>query len=214
MLTLHKKDQRLISCRYILEEEFRQGGPFISPNDAHLSICFSCVAHLNTSYPLLPDRSTERERAALVIQGFHGLHLYANQFWMDHFLECCTSLRRQQKQLPNHLLEQIIGLFGFQKDLGTKPFDLIQAPSIEVFQQHPQLVALVKSIIWLRDKLKQDNSPNVQEMSIEGMLRMLYSKFPFRRFNISQVLLWNDVLWIPLISVQLANPTRPLLNFY
>jgi hypothetical protein len=127
------------------------------------------VAYLNTSYPLLPDRSTELERAALVIQGFHGLHHYANQFWVDHLLECCTYLQKQQKQLPNHLLEQIIGLFGFQKDLNTKPFDLIQAPSIEIFQQ-PQLVTLVKSIIWLRDKLKQDNSPNVQEKSIEGML--------------------------------------------
>ena len=94
---------------------------------------------------------------------------------MDHLLECCTSLRRQQKQLPNHLLEQIIGLFDFQKDLDTKPFDLIQVPSIEVFQQHPQLVALSKSIIWLKDKLKQDNSPNVLEMSIEGMLLKLYN---------------------------------------
>jgi hypothetical protein len=179
MPTLHKKDQWLIFCRYILEEEFRQGGPFISHNDAHLSICFSCVAYLNTSYPLLPDRSTELERAALVIQGFHGLHLYANQFWVDHLLECCTSLRKQQNQLPNHLLEQIIGIFGFQKGLDTKPFDFIQVPSIEIFQ-HPQLVTLVKSIIWFRDKLKQGISPNVQEISIEGMLRMLYNEFPFR----------------------------------
>jgi hypothetical protein len=137
------------------------------------------VAHLSTSYALLPDRSTARERAALVIQGFHGLHLYANQFWMDHLLECCTSLRRQQKQLPNHLLEQIIGLFDFQKDLDTKPFDLTQVPSIEVFQQHSQLVTLVKGIIWLREKLKQDNSPNVQERLIEGMLLKVYSAFPF-----------------------------------
>jgi hypothetical protein len=97
------------------------------------------------------------------------LHLYANQFWVDHLLECCTFLRKQQKQLPNHLIKQTTGLFGFQKDLDTKPFDIIQVPSIEVFQQ-PQLVTLVKSIIWLRDKLKQGNSPNVQEMSIEGML--------------------------------------------
>jgi hypothetical protein len=68
--------------------------------------------------------------------------------------------------------------------LDTKPFDLTQVPSIEVFQQHSQLVTLVKGIIWLREKLKQDNSPNVQERLIEGMLLKVYSAFPLRKLNI------------------------------
>jgi hypothetical protein len=101
--------------RYILKQEYRNGRTFIKTEDAHFNISFSCISYLNSSLCLLPSNCTDQERAAIVLQGFHGLQLYANQFWYRHVLECYGLYAKRHINIPDGLSNQLRKLLRFRK---------------------------------------------------------------------------------------------------
>jgi hypothetical protein len=110
-----------------MKETFRHGRPFIKSEEAHLNIGFSCIAYLNTSFRLLPQHSNAEERRLWVLQGLHGLQIYANQFWHQHILAYMDSAMAQQLEIPEHLVEQLKEILKYSK---AKPSVDLTQPAI------------------------------------------------------------------------------------
>ena len=140
--------------------------PFIWRENAHLDISFSCIALLNSCIPLLPGNSTGTQRAASIVQGHHGLEVYANMFWSKHLLAYCSILR-QQHQLSEELLGQLQLLLRFRKDdiqglVGASKTRTEEEPtkdtSLELLNHLPDIKRLVSDVISFRAKIKQNNA--------------------------------------------------------
>lgn len=58
--------------------------PSLGPQRAQLTVALSCVLYLPSSLDLVDPRCTEYEIRSRIGQGFHDLHLYANDYWLDH----------------------------------------------------------------------------------------------------------------------------------
>lgn len=101
--------------RYILEQGYHNARSFVSAKFAHFNIAFPCVSHLNNSFCLIPPNCTDTERALMIIQGYHGLHPYANKFWIKHVLACCKLYVESQSKLPVEFLGQLQHLLRFRQ---------------------------------------------------------------------------------------------------
>lgn len=127
-----------------------------------MDISFSCIALLNSCIPLLPDHSTENQRMAIIVQGFHGLQVYANMFWYRHLLAYCGLLR--QHEFSKELLAQLQLLLRYRKDdtatlvqspqINTEGKSA-QDPSTEVLNCLPFAKKLVSDVLELRAKIDQ-----------------------------------------------------------
>jgi hypothetical protein len=111
-----------------MKEPFRQGRPFIRPEDAHLNIGFSCVAYLNTSFGLLPQCSNEEERIRWVLQGLHGLQIYANKSWHRHILAYLDLVVSQKLAVPEYLAQQLGEILKYSKLKSTVEMRQSTAP--------------------------------------------------------------------------------------
>jgi hypothetical protein len=69
--------------RYILHPE---SGPYLQENEAHFDMAFSCVSYLSSSFHMLVVEMTDLEFEDRILRGYHGLHSYASEFWIDHLL--------------------------------------------------------------------------------------------------------------------------------
>src|SRR4051812_45341787 len=105
----------LILPRYILKAAYKQGKPFIRPEDAHLNIGYSCVAYLNTSFRLLPQNSTEEERIEWIFKGLHGLQPYSNQYWYSHIVDYMDQVVAQKLEVPEYLLSSLKEIVKYSK---------------------------------------------------------------------------------------------------
>lgn len=112
--SLHTRMHNADLFRYILEENYQGKRPFIERRKAHLDIAFSCAALLNSCTSLLPTVSTDVQRAAIIVQGFHGLQVYADKYWYKHLLEYCEVFDEQRQFCPK-LLQQLHLLLKFKK---------------------------------------------------------------------------------------------------
>jgi hypothetical protein len=124
---------------------------------------------LNTSYALISISSTQEDRAAVVLQGFHGLQLYANQFWQDHLLAYCEH-RREDKTVSDELLNQLNKLLIFQKDPDNfeQHLDDSSIVALKVFDGHLPVKALVLAVLKFRAVVKEIDVSKLLEKSITG----------------------------------------------
>ncbi len=58
--------------------------PFLQSQRAQLTVALSCVLYLPSSLELVDPRLRDDELRSRIGQGFHDLHLYANDYWLDH----------------------------------------------------------------------------------------------------------------------------------
>jgi hypothetical protein len=149
-----------------LKGAFRQSRPFIRPEDAHLSIGFSCVAYLNTGLRLLPQHSGDEERMLQVLQGLHGLQIYANKYWHKHILAYMDLAVSQTLEVPQHLvlqLEEVLkyskfkeseNSIGSARTSNSKDNTTASLPSLERF---PRLSSLVSGLERFRTGLKNQD---------------------------------------------------------
>ncbi|KAH7409681.1 hypothetical protein BKA64DRAFT_404683 [Cadophora sp. MPI-SDFR-AT-0126] len=154
---------------YVLDEEYKHSTTFISRQTANLNIAFSCVAYLNTCVSLLPHNSTAHSRAALVLTGFHGLQLYANQFFATHLEAYLTSLAVSKGQAPVELISQLQLLLQFSKNKqnsGSKPSSTI---NLEALHEYPQLVSFLLQVFAFKDSMKQEGAANTSLKSPEDL---------------------------------------------
>jgi hypothetical protein len=160
-----------------LKATFRQGRPFIRPEDAHLNIGFSCLAYLDTSLCLLPQYSNDEERILWVLQGLHGLQIYANQYWHKHIVAYMDHVVSQELEVPAHLILQLEEILKYSKTKiaeGSTGLDVV-GPSNDknVTEQHlslerfPGLGSLISSLEGFRNGLKKQDWT---QKSVEGKL--------------------------------------------
>jgi hypothetical protein len=70
-------------CSYLQGEESRR---MISPFTANLEHSTASVACLLSSLILFQSKSPDDDRISRVVNGLHSLHVYANEYWLDHLL--------------------------------------------------------------------------------------------------------------------------------
>jgi hypothetical protein len=148
--------------RYILNGQYNSEKPFIHVQQAYFNITYSCVSYLNTCLPLFTANGTETERAIVVIQGFHSLHLYANEFWYKHLLAYARCCLDERVAFPMDLLDQLSSLLRFQKDKNIH-LECQESPTsvsrLEVLDQVPAVRDLVSNLVAFKEALKKDD-PN------------------------------------------------------
>jgi len=132
-----------------------------------VDITFSCVAFLNSCISLLPENSTEAERAAIIIRGFHGLQLYADMFWYRHLLAYCSLLGQQKRQFSPELLAQLQFLLKFRKEDSRTPVRQFKTgtdkngaedPALEELNHLPYVKALVTDVLVFRAKMAREDA--------------------------------------------------------
>jgi hypothetical protein len=128
------------------------------------------VAYLNTSLCLLPNYSTDQERALHVVSGFHSLHQYASYFWIDHLLACLAVLDERQKKVPNELLLQLNAISRFQKEPDPLNISTNADPisGLHLLDNVPHVKGLVSSFVAFRAKSRQEDTLNVSNATHEG----------------------------------------------
>jgi hypothetical protein len=155
------------SYRYVLQEEYRDRVSFLQALNAHHNISFSCITYLNTSLPLLPSNSTDESRIGTVIQGFHGLQLYANKFWYKHLLQYCELQDIRPVQFSQELLQQLRLLLRFQKnnrkeacfETGSDGISAAdQSVGLEMLDHLPEIKSMVSDVIAFKTKLDRNDS--------------------------------------------------------
>jgi hypothetical protein len=132
-----------------------------------VDITFSCVAFLNSCISLLPENSTEAQRAAIIIRGFHGLQLYADMFWHRHLLAYCSLLGQHKRQFSPELLSQLRLLLRFRKEDSSTPVpqyksgtdkDGTEDPSLEELNHLPDVKGLVTDVLVFRAKMAREDA--------------------------------------------------------
>jgi hypothetical protein len=132
-----------------------------------VDITFSCVAFLNSCISLLPENSTEAQRAAIIIRGFHGLQLYADMFWYRHLLAYCSLLGQHQRQFSPELLAQLQLLLRFRKEDNRTPGpesktgtgkNRDEDSSLEKLNHLPYVKALVTDVLVFRAKIAREDA--------------------------------------------------------
>ncbi|PVH68513.1 hypothetical protein DL98DRAFT_599456 [Cadophora sp. DSE1049] len=159
---------------YILMVDSQDGVPFIKSEDANFNISFACVACINTSRNLLPDRSSELQRAALIVTGRHCLLSYANQFWIDHLLAYCAVLETSQKAISSDLSTQLTKLLQFQIFIplvawSERSFDTPEVDELKCLDHLPNVKAFVCETLRFKKDLKTAGGANDAEQTVTDL---------------------------------------------
>lgn len=156
-------------CRYILEEEYQAARPFICRQKAHLDISFSCITLLSSCSQLLPLYSTLSRRATIIVQGFHGLLIYADAFWCKHLLEYCSFLGQERQSFSPELLAQLQLLLKFRKTVVeasnvSQSIELqlsdMEDCGLEALNHLPDIKQLVLDVLTFRAKMNKEHGTN------------------------------------------------------
>jgi hypothetical protein len=85
-------------------------GPFITALNAEKNISLTLVTYLCSSFALIDSQVRNEEKIVDVAKGFHGLHLYANEFWVAHFLEYIEVNAELDQRMLDSVLERVLAL--------------------------------------------------------------------------------------------------------
>ncbi len=146
--------------RYILHPD---SGPFLQETKSHYDVAFSCVTYLLTSlcfiYPSVPDDEIRRR----IVKGYHGLHLYANEFWIEHVLQYAKMQKTTGSEILESFVSQLERLLQFRREswslepssLSTSSLPGITGRSI-VLSKVPEIQRLTSDILAFRVVLAQE----------------------------------------------------------
>jgi hypothetical protein len=85
-------------------------GPFITARNAQKNISLTLVSYLSSSFALIDSQVTNEEKILDIAKGFHGLHLYANEFWVAHLLEYIEVNTELDQRMLDPVLERVLDL--------------------------------------------------------------------------------------------------------
>ena len=63
-----------------------ESGPFLRREWAHLQQTITCTQVLLSGLILFNNPFNDHEKSLRAVRGVHGLHIYANEFWIEHLL--------------------------------------------------------------------------------------------------------------------------------
>jgi hypothetical protein len=112
------------------------------------------VSYLNTWLSLLSINCTDVERATIIVEGIHGLHLYANHFWYRHLLAYAAVCAKRHISLSQDFIQQLDSLLRFCKN--DIAHSSVQVSGLEILDLVPAVKELVSRIISFRESLKKD----------------------------------------------------------
>ncbi|PQE21380.1 hypothetical protein CJF30_00008252 [Rutstroemia sp. NJR-2017a BBW] len=143
----------LDQCKPLIEQ-----GPSGTLNFVHFS-----AKDLSLISPLMTDFEAEIR----IIKGYHGLHSYAHEFWIDHLLRFKLSKLCNSSADAEALIQQLNHLTQSQKSL-TIPYDVPRANSDDPksvsrenllsWSQFPDIQQFLGKVLSFREQLQERRS--------------------------------------------------------
>ncbi|KAK2802065.1 hypothetical protein FQN51_004975 [Onygenales sp. PD_10] len=143
--------------------------------DAHHDIAFACLAYLVSSFELIDSNVTEQQKAIRVGKSFHGLHLYANEYWFKHLLLYANTQGGLPEGFSQFLVDILVLLSktnatfsfadGHQVTPNTNytPSPLPEDVTIPL-QPHPEAVDFLQRVHGFREYLKKEQDKSGEEL--------------------------------------------------
>jgi len=122
-------------------------GPFITALNAHKSISSTLVSYLCSSFALIDPQVQNEEKVVDIAKGIHGLHLYANDFWVEHLLEYIEVNTELDQRMLDPVLERVLDLCDAHDGLALSTDDMekreeLSLRDIQQLESHPTLQKL------------------------------------------------------------------------
>ena len=123
------------------------------------------MAYLSTSPCLIHPSVPEDQLRLRIVKGYHGLHLYAIEFWTEHLLQYAKSQSGLDPTVSAPLIEQLQRLLGFRRESQTAEFateQLAMGASLPIetctsaLKDLPNIESLVKDVLMYRQILGQE----------------------------------------------------------
>ncbi|KAJ8067481.1 hypothetical protein OCU04_004825 [Sclerotinia nivalis] len=153
-------------------------GPYLQESHAHFDMAFSCVSYLLSSMCLISPSIKDFEAENRIIKGYHGLHRYAHEFWIDHLLRFSLSKLCDSPADTEALVQQVDYLSQSQKPL-TKLYDNPRANSNDVhsgshehllsWSQSPNIQQFLEKVLVFRKVLEQERSSTNSPEELERL---------------------------------------------
>lgn len=158
-------------------------GPFMTPHGAEKDISLAMATYLGSSFALIDSQMPEEENILRVAKGFHGLHLYANEFWVAHFLEYVELNPETDATVSDPVLERVLTLCDIHDSIALPSDDDENAgstalheirqdahPAFEKLKAHVDVHDFVRRIVEFR---AQTRETQLQQSNGENPLRTL-----------------------------------------
>ena len=167
-----------MSRRYLLRAARNS---LIKPINAHHNVSIACIAYLCTSFNFIDPQFSAEQNSINIVKGFHGLHLYANEYWLTHLITY-ANMRGNTEPLPvtpGSLVEQLLALCEthnrmeakLSRDLRRKEGFLSE---IDIGQALPSLIKSSPTLKLIRATVGfRKSSKSAQHRSGEGTSRWL-----------------------------------------
>jgi hypothetical protein len=141
---------------------------------------------------LHPLACSNHQRAMRILRGFHGLHIYAQEFWTYHLLEFCAlnnSGDLQTNQLPAELSKQLEKLLDFKKPSkygsthSQNDLDLSTSHDLSTFTPLPRVKDLLLATLAFRKAPKPKHALDQSQKGMHNspiVLHMLQTLIAYR----------------------------------
>jgi hypothetical protein len=81
-----------------------KSGPFIHASQAHVSIAFSCITNLTSTFAVVPrlsDGQSQQDVERMIVLGAFGLQRYAHHFWSEHVISYLATVGLEEEYDAN-----------------------------------------------------------------------------------------------------------------
>jgi hypothetical protein len=174
----------LTDSRHLVRQS---SGPFLRRERADYNMTLSCVSCLIQGMSLINGRLLEEQRIINVGRGFHGLHLYAVEYWLPHLLsyaEARHGLRNSDAPMLIRKLNDLAAIHKKYQDqiLGARSDSLNNSPHVSddarlfLLEGIPGVFEMARQMVEFRRR-RQLRSVD----STVGMLESLIFTYPFER---------------------------------
>ncbi|KAI9855169.1 MAG: hypothetical protein M1813_000528 [Trichoglossum hirsutum] len=129
--------------------------------NAHYSIALSCGAYLSGTFLLMKSSISEEEVTSRVMKEYHGLHNYANEFWLEHVLEYSRLMGTIESGVSSDLARVLGTLTEVHKKPYTLQLDHESAETgesiscLKALNTPPAVRRLIRDILLFRETLRE-----------------------------------------------------------
>jgi hypothetical protein len=147
----------LILCRYLLDAS---SGPFLRREVALSTVATGCVTYIRMSLKLIDTAQEERNTITAIVEGLHGLHVYASATWLDHLHDLATCPGAELFAANNVLallireMHQRATMLGFENGRPSEALSARYQHRLDAFSGLPSLHAIAQAV-WTDEQRLQ-----------------------------------------------------------